>query len=120
MTQVEQTHIPEWSVHDRCRKAREDAGLDQAELAARIDVSRATISNYETGYVKAVRPIVLRAWALATAVPFEWLRDGEEVGRPGVEPGSPGLKGRRSAVEPATREHGSKGREPADSMLVAA
>lgn len=57
------TMIPQWTVHDRCRKARESAELDQAELAERMEVSRATVSNYETGFVTYLRPIVLRAWA---------------------------------------------------------
>ena len=85
MTQTEYTQIPAWNIHDRCRKAREVAGLDQAQLAERIEVSRATISNYETGFVTKLRPIVLRQWALATGVPIEWLRDGESP-----HPRSPG------------------------------
>lgn len=75
-----QTHpsgaMPEFSVHDRCRKAREFAGLDQDQLAARIDVSRGTISNYETGAVTKLKSLVLRQWAFACGVDYDWLRTG--------------------------------------------
>lgn len=57
---------------DRLRKAREASGLDQSTLAERIDVSRRTISNYETERVEA-RMIVLKQWALATGVDLSWL-----------------------------------------------
>lgn len=67
--------IPEWTMADRLRKAREVSDLDQTELAQRIDVSRQTISNYESGRV-APRKIVLKQWALATGVPLEWIETG--------------------------------------------
>lgn len=35
------------SVRERIRKAREDAGLDQGELAAAIGVSRAVVGSWE-------------------------------------------------------------------------
>lgn len=66
---------PPFTVSDRCRKAREIAGLEQQELADRIEVSRGTISNYETAAV-APRRIVLRAWAFACGVDFDWLAFG--------------------------------------------
>ena len=45
----------------------------------------------------------------------------EEVGRPGLEPGTAGLKDPRSTVELATRSaDGSKGREPAGYVPIAA
>lgn len=64
--------IPSWTMGDRLRKAREASGLDQSTLAERIDVSRRTISNYETERVEA-RMIVLKQWALATGVDLSWL-----------------------------------------------
>lgn len=75
MTAATQGRIPTWTVADRCRKARESAGYEQAQLADLIGVSRATISNYEGGRTQP-RKIVLNAWAMATGVPVAWLRDG--------------------------------------------
>lgn len=67
--------IPEWTICDRLRKARETTGLDQAQFAKRIDISRSTVGNYEAGRV-APRRIVLKQWALATGVNVEWLETG--------------------------------------------
>lgn len=39
--------IPEWTLADRLRKAREMAELDQAQMADRIGVSRRSVINYE-------------------------------------------------------------------------
>lgn len=69
--------IPQWTLGDRLRKAREHAGMEQGELASRIGVSRGTVSNYELG--RGQRPpkvVVLRAWAHECGVPYEWLVDG--------------------------------------------
>ena len=68
--------VPEWTIGDRLRKARESAGLDQPELAGIIGVSRKTISNAEVGR-HGVRRIVVNAWSLATGVPVSWLLTGE-------------------------------------------
>lgn len=67
--------VPEWTVGDRLRKAREVTGLDQRQFAERLGVSRQTITNAEKGHV-AVRRITLNAWALATGVSVAWLETG--------------------------------------------
>lgn len=69
-------NVPQWTVADRLRKAREWAGVEQAELAERMGVSRGTVSNAETGR-RAVRLITLKAWALETGVPVEGTADVE-------------------------------------------
>jgi transcriptional regulator with XRE-family HTH domain len=69
--------IPQWTLGDRLRKAREHAYMDQEELALRMGVSRGTVSNYELG--RGTRPpkvVVLRAWAKECGVPYEWIVDG--------------------------------------------
>lgn len=74
-----QTHhrTPEWTLGDRLRKAREEAGLDQAALADALGVSRATISNHEVGIGKrGTNRMMIRAWALATGVEAEWIEYG--------------------------------------------
>lgn len=50
--------------------------MTQDELAEAIGVAPNTIGNYETGATTNLRRIVLNQWALATAVPVEWLRWG--------------------------------------------
>lgn len=64
----------EFTSADRLRKARESAGLSQAELAVKIGVSRATISRAESGGL--VRQITYNAWAQETGAPLDWLQSG--------------------------------------------
>src|SRR6187402_1025231 len=71
---------PQFTIGDRLRKARTQLGpdMDAAAFADLIGVSRGTITNYELEKTPAekMRPIVLNAWALATGVDPQWLRDG--------------------------------------------
>ena len=78
--------VPQWTLGDRMRKARETAGLKQAELAERIGIGRSSIVNYESGRADPSRPVLL-SWALATGVAYEWLA-GEPSFRPYVRKGS--------------------------------
>lgn len=68
---------PEFTLADRLRKAREFAGFDQRELAARICVSRTAIVNAENGH-STPRAITLAAWAEATGVALAWLQGGDD------------------------------------------
>jgi len=87
MSTQPESRIPTWTQGDRLRKARENAGLSQHELADMIGVSRATVSNAEVGVgKKGPLAITVRAWALATGVPVEWI----ETGRAASDPGSGG------------------------------
>jgi transcriptional regulator with XRE-family HTH domain len=68
---------PEWTIGDRCRKARRAAGIEARELAVTLGVSPNTISNYENDRFdpkKARRTLI--SWALATGVPLAWLETG--------------------------------------------
>lgn len=76
MTEQTAGATPEFTLGDRLRKARELMGMDQAPFAEHIGVSRGTVSNYERGLTEHYKPIVLRAWALASGVPLEWLESG--------------------------------------------
>ena len=69
------TLIPEWSIADRLRKARETTGLDQIEFAAHSGISRTSITNYEQGK-RTPRGLYLRAWAEATGVDAHWIETG--------------------------------------------
>lgn len=68
--------VPQWTLGDRLRKARESAGLEQTELAQSLGASRKTIGNAERGQHQPRRSLVM-AWALATNVPVRWLMTGE-------------------------------------------
>lgn len=70
--------VPVWTAGDRLRKAREQAGFQQQELADLIDVSRRSVSSYESDVSQPRRPVLL-SWAMATGVPMAWLKDGVEV-----------------------------------------
>lgn len=67
--------IPTFTLGDRLRKAREVTGMSQVEFAEHIGIGRSTVQSYENG-TTAPKQIALRAWAMATGVPFYWLQWG--------------------------------------------
>lgn len=69
-------NVPQWTITDRLRKARELTGLDQGEFASDIGASRGTVSNYERGS-KSHKRSVLMTWAMRSGVPLEWLLTGQ-------------------------------------------
>lgn len=65
--------IPEWTLGDRLRKARERTGLNQENFAKALGVGgRSTVANWETDHTKP-RPLVVREWSRLTDVPEWWL-----------------------------------------------
>lgn len=68
--------IPEWTMGDRLRKARERASIGQVEFSQITGVARSSIVRYE-GDVTAPRRHVLLVWAMATGVDMEWLETGK-------------------------------------------
>lgn len=70
-------HTPTWTMADRMWKARKDAGLTAQQIADAIGISRKSVTNYESGTTKPLRPI-LRAWAEVTGTYEEWLEDGTD------------------------------------------
>ena len=70
-------HIPELTIARRLYLARDETGLNQAEFAARIGVSRRSIVNYESGSTHPNRPVLL-SWSLATGVPLEWFEQAPD------------------------------------------
>lgn len=73
--------VPQWTMGDRLRKARESAGMNQSQLEQVTGISRRTITAYEGGVRSPRRPQLI-AWAMATGVPLWWLAgttpDGED------------------------------------------
>lgn len=61
---------------DRLRKAREEARLSVAEMAARLGVERGTITRYERN--RGVRKLVVEAYARHTGYSFGWLETGDD------------------------------------------
>ena len=68
--------VPEWTLPDRLRKAREHASLSQAELGALTGISRRSIVSYEGG-TRPPRLPQLVVWAMATGVSLSWLAGDE-------------------------------------------
>jgi transcriptional regulator with XRE-family HTH domain len=83
--------IPPSTLPLRLQLAREWRGYTQDELAEVLDVSRATVSNYERGVgVKGISRLQVNAWAAFCDVDVEWLKTGSET--PEFSPGG-GTKG---------------------------
>ena len=72
-----ETTVPTWTVGDRLRKAREEAGISVEGMAYELGLSRTTITNYERRPGKRGVPhTVLRVWADVCGVDFTWLQTG--------------------------------------------
>lgn len=68
--------IPEFTMADRLRKARETTGMDQGAFAKTLGISRNSVSNAETGATHPIR-LIIEAWSRETGVPIRWLTTGE-------------------------------------------
>ncbi|WP_313673304.1 helix-turn-helix transcriptional regulator [Mycolicibacterium sp.] len=84
-TAFDQGQIPSFEMRHRLQLAREYAGLSRSQLANRMEISRNSVLNGETGRT-VPRKIVLNAWAMACGVPVSWLLTGEP---PADHPGPP-------------------------------
>ena len=67
--------VPEWTLQDRLRKSREDAGLTQAKLGEYMDLTYKQIGNVERGTTPIDGPMLI-LWAAITEVRLSWLRTG--------------------------------------------
>lgn len=79
ISESSEQRVYEWTVGDRLRVAREQAGYDQREFAKVTGISRATIVNYEHGTYRPRAPM-LAAWCLATGFSREWIETGHLPG----------------------------------------
>jgi transcriptional regulator with XRE-family HTH domain len=69
--------VPEFDFADRCIKARKVGGYArQLDLAEATGISVRTISRYEHGIAAKPSKLVLKQWALACGVSYEWLATG--------------------------------------------
>lgn len=78
---------PAFTIGDRLRKARTLLGpdMDAHAFADLIGVSRNTVTNYELERTapNRMKPVVLAAWAMATGVDLNWLKNGDTPGSDG-------------------------------------
>lgn len=70
---------PTIDYHDRLRRARIQAGMDQRTLAGRIGCSPSTVSAVEAGK-QELGALRLFAWATACAVSLDWIAAGKADG----------------------------------------
>ncbi|WP_212647643.1 helix-turn-helix domain-containing protein [Brachybacterium massiliense] len=83
--------IPQWTIADRLRKAREMTGMDQSQFAEHAGLSRQGVNAAERGQ-STPRRSTLKLWALSTGVPISWIETGEAP--------SPGGDGASSVARP--------------------
>lgn len=67
--------VPNWTVGDRLRKARELAGFSVNSMASELHVARNTIARWEHGRGGVPRT-ALMSYALVCEVPMGWLETG--------------------------------------------
>ena len=96
--------IPTLTAQQRLMIAREYAGLNQGELAERLDVSAATVYRAESGRGKTNKRTVM-AWAMATGVNLYWLETGKSP-HPDDPGGGEVCAIRDSNPEPADKKRG--------------
>ena len=120
MTQHSIGVVPEWTLGDRLRKARERTGLGQKEFAEQLGVSRNTVSNAENGSVD-VRRITVNAWSVATDVSIDWLMTGEGSSTPPDGPVRiPDAAERDRRIEEGAARNRRRGRPDTPRYVLAA
>ena len=79
---------------ERIRKRRQELGIGQRELARRLDIRHATISDLERGVQKDMTIALLRKLARALGVTSDWLIGMYEDDDQGdIEPAGVGVVG---------------------------
>jgi DNA-binding XRE family transcriptional regulator len=63
-----------FTLGDHLRRARQSAGMEQADLARVLGTSRSTVSHYETDRINARRAVVI-AWAWACGADPQFFAD---------------------------------------------
>lgn len=66
--------VPEWTLEDRLTKARQFAGVSQAQMAKELGLTRQAVSRFEQGF--AIREAFVKVWAMFCGVDYDWLRYG--------------------------------------------
>jgi transcriptional regulator with XRE-family HTH domain len=71
-------YVPDFTLGDRLRRAREACGLTQTELADAIGISQRSISSYE-GDISIPNLLTLRMWGAVCQVNLSWLAWGDKA-----------------------------------------
>lgn len=66
----------QFGLSDRLGKALEASDISSHEMAAHLNMSRTTISNYINGRTEP-RVSIIRDWAAYTGAPVEWIVQGQ-------------------------------------------
>lgn len=104
-TQQDERFIPPLTLGWRLRMARAHTGLGVREFAQEIGVSHGTVTSAELDQ-RAVRPITIKMWAMATGVDLDWLENGTTPAGPGgPDGGQVPYAIRDSNPEPADSVH---------------
>ena len=74
-----------FGLSDRLDKALKVGNVSNADMAAALDVSRNTISNYTSGRTKPSK-LQIKEWAVRTGAPLVWLEHGIDPTEPEVRP----------------------------------
>jgi transcriptional regulator with XRE-family HTH domain len=94
---TQDTRIPEWTMGEKFRKARREAGIGIDEMAKQLGVSKQAVSHWEMDRTKPKELLaVVRRWAQITGVDEAWLFGlvtSREPQRTQIEP--PKRRGRR-------------------------
>jgi len=90
--------VPNWTIADRVRKAREFSGLKQLDLAERVGMARTSLARIEQGKSEPRRTTLI-AIAFATGVSLDWLEYGET---PAPDNPGGGEVVRHQGIEPRT------------------
>lgn len=70
------SQVPTFELRHRLHRALEHGGVRVSEMAAYLEVSESTMTNYLSGRTRP-RAGSLRAWAIRCGVPFDWLATGD-------------------------------------------
>lgn len=113
----EPARYPVFTIGDRLRKARIQAGLSVPELAHRIGTNRNTVTRYELEKTepKNMKNVYLKEWALATGVDKDWLLSGVTGPGPDGTPVTARLRGNNVTLLGAAKNAGTR---PRDSRPV--
>ena len=111
-------YVPEWTVGDRLRRIRRDAGLSVIDFAGRLSLGHQRYSAWETG--RNQPPIqefvgIAKRIELAFGVPAEWTLGLEVRNTPGPD----GTEGDTSPRQESNPRHSHYNVDGSDSTVLA-